>query len=562
MYVWLSSCYTLTSKEELLAKETDFDHDQLGHLLADHLLEVPRYQRSYAWEAENVEEFLDDLAKARAKGVSYFVGTTVFANSPNSDGRLQVVDGQQRLATTSVLLIAIRDLLSRYGKNDQAEKMAERYLKGYVLSEEREVERLILSPKNQRAYDLLMDGEHGVLDDSDPILTCYKICLSHLEELAPTAAEYQRLMEVSAQLEKDVQVLVATASDLSEAYVIFETLNDRGADLTTADLLKNFLFSQAGPHMRFFEENWVSLETNFDKPDDLVKFIRYEYASRHGAVSTRKLYRAIQEDLTQEGADAKGYLLRLADAQKIYLALRDPDNQYWSDVQVDVRDALLAYRRFGFESSIPVLLAAFLHWRKSSAAKLLVKMSQWSVRSLFAGKIGARLSEDAFGQAAVAISSEAARTQADVRSHLNKLIPTDTVFKAAFCAFGPVAPGRAKYLLAMLEKANSRRSNKSPRLLDWASNGINIEHVLSQHSAKVDDSVSAVVDEIGNLALLEKKLNRDLGDMAFGFKREAYAGSDFALTKNLAQLDAWDVDAIQNRTAELASIACIAWPHR
>lgn len=153
---------------------------------------------------------------------------------------------------------------------------------------------------------------------------------------------------------------MAVASDLPEAYVIFETLNDRGADLTTADLLKNFLFSEAKPsEFSYVQLGWNQIETNLgNKPDAMVKFVRHEFMSRKGKITTRKLYRAIQEDL-RENPGAKSYVQRLKLAQQTYLALSDADSSFWADARVDVRDAIIAYRRFGFESSYPVLLAAF-----------------------------------------------------------------------------------------------------------------------------------------------------------------------------------------------------------
>lgn len=541
-----------------MATETDFSHDQLGHLLADKLLEVPRFQRAYSWEELHVEEYLNDLKKARGKDDSYFMGTAVFANPTWKGGRLQIVDGQQRLATTAVFLIAIRDLLAEYGKSQQAKEMTERYLKGYVLSEEAEVERLILSPKDVETYNLLLEGDRESVNPKHPIAICYEACREHLIELAPSEGEYGNLMEVSAQLENRVQVLVAVATGLPEAYVIFETLNDRGADLTTADLLKNYLFSKAGAHMRFFEESWVSLESSFDKADDLVRFIRFEYASRHGAVTLRRLYRAVQDDV--ESGNARKYLERLLHARGVYKALRDPDDAYWSGTDVDVKDALLAYRRFGFESSLPVLIAAFVKWPKHSASKLLVKMAKWSVRALFDGRIGGQVSEEAFGNAAVAISSGDATTQPKVRAYLAKLIPTDAAFKLAFASYGAVASPRAKYILAMLEKANDAKNGRTPKPLDWSSTSVNIEHLLGQSHAKGDDVLAEVVDSIGNLALIERRLNRELGDKLFVNKRGAYSSSDFELTRAMATEAEWGKTAIEARTARFADLACVAWP--
>ena len=540
-----------------MAKETEFDHDRLGHLLADHLLRVPRFQRSYSWDKGNVEEFLADLAEARHKDVSYFVGTVVFANPSEGNDRRQIVDGQQRLATTAVLITAIRDLLNQYGKNQLASKTTERYLQGFVLAEESTVERLILNPRDQESYDALLESRVDDLDETDRLRVCYDACRKHLLELAPKAGKYKELMAIINQLEDKVQVLVAVASDLPEAYVIFETLNDRGADLTTADLLKNFLFSQAKGHFDYVETTWTALESNLDRADDLVKFIRHEHISRHGAVTTRKLYRAIQSEIKSQNR-TKQYVGDLGKAQAIYTALKDPDHTYWNDLNFDVRDALLAYRRFGFESSLPVLIAAFRTWKKPAAAKLLVKMAKWSVRGQFAGRIGASLSEETFGEAAEAISSKKVTSQAGVRKILSPVIPTNTEFKNAFTAYGPVAVARAKYLLAMLEKASA--TGQTPTItLDWSSKSVTIEHVLAKSAAKSDDE-KAVVETLGNLALLEKKINHDLGHKPFEDKTASYQQSAFTLTSELGAETSWGVAAIETRTKALGELACKAWP--
>ena len=227
----------------MMADATKFDHDQIGHLLSDLLLEVPEFQRKYSWTEQNVTEYLADLRKARAGGGAYFVGTVVFVLPESPGGRAVIVDGQQRLATSSILLIAIRDLLDEYGKARQARDIQERFLYGYEITSDEEVERLRLSTKDQDAYDDLIHRRNENVPSDHPIGVAYAICMKHLRELAPKKSQFKTLIELTGQLEHQVQVLTAAAVDLSEAYVIFETLNDRGADLTIADLLKNYLFS-------------------------------------------------------------------------------------------------------------------------------------------------------------------------------------------------------------------------------------------------------------------------------------------------------------------------------
>jgi len=365
-------------------------------------------------------------------------------------------------------------------------------------------------------------------------------------------------MDLVKQLESNVQVLVAVASDLPEAYVIFETLNDRGADLTTADLLKNFLFSKAKSHWRFVEERWVALETSFDRADELVKFIRYEYASRNGFVQTRRLYRAIQSEVWST-TSAKAYIERLTKAQKVYAALKDPGSSFWSPTD-DVQDAILAYRRFGFESSFPVLMAAFASWDKPRAVRLLIKMAKWSVRGQIAGRIGAGVSEDLFGIAAQSISTGAVKNQTEVRAKIGRLIPNDAEFEAAFTSYGALSVARAKYLLAMLERACEEKNGLVTKVFEWHSQGVTIEHVMAESHVGTDEEKLAALNTIGNLALLEKRLNKDAGSKHFVDKTSTYLKSDFELTKELTRRENWSTEQIANRTKELAYLACRAWP--
>ncbi|PWF26536.1 DUF262 domain-containing protein [Ancrocorticia populi] len=544
-----------------MAENTEFDHDQLGHLLADHLVEVPEFQRAYSWERVNVREYLADLARARKSETPYFMGTIVFAKTNEGNGRRKVVDGQQRLATTAVLIAAIRDRLQELGKASLSDNISKKYLRRFSIRDEGEVDSLILSPNDQDAYDAIIACELSDVQPSNRIRICYEECRTHLSSLAPTVHSYRRLVDIIDQLENDVQVLVAVASDLPEAYVIFETLNDRGADLTTADLLKNFLFSEARPSdFRYVEQGWNSIETNLgNKPDAMVKFVRHDFMSRNGKVTARKLYRALQDEL-RENPGAKRFVQRLKKAQVVYLALSDSDNEYWREVSIDVRDALIAYRRFGFESSYPVLLAAFREWEKEKASRLLVKIAKWSVRAQFAGRIGAGASEEAFAAAAAAISDGRVTNQQGVREILSKLIPTDAEFRLAFTAYGKLPTNRAKYVLAMLEKAADAKTQQPERPLDWTSTGVTIEHIMPQSKGQNEEATDFKIREIGNLTLLEKRLNHQLSSRPYSEKRSVYGESSYSLTQALAAIDSWDIECIGRRTEFLADLACLAWP--
>lgn len=543
-----------------MADTTQFDHDRISHLLADRLLEVPAFQRSYSWDVGNVADFLADLQTARAKETSYFLGTVVFANG--GDGtRQQIVDGQQRLATTAILLVAIRDMLKDFKKSAPAAHIDETYLRGYDLGAEELVERIVLNPDDQPVYDILLARSPLPDEGVSLIADAYRQCIEYLKSVAASEAHYKALIQIATQLEDDVQVLVAVASDLPEAYVIFETLNDRGADLTTADLLKNYLFSQANQNFGYVQTAWIKISADFEKSEDFVKFIRYDYMSRNGHVSTRQLYKSMQSDIGAGASSAKQYVQQLDKARGVYLALRDVDSPLWNSLDFDVRDSVLAMRRFGLESSYPLVMAAFAVWDKPKAAKLFIKVTNWSIRALFAGRLGGSVAEKAFSNAAKAVSDAAAKNQDDVRGLLAAIVVNDKEFRDDFKAFGNVPMPRAKYLLAMLERAHRSAAGESlDGLPDWSSRTVTIEHLMPRSEAKDDADKTLHVETLGNMALLEKQLNKDLEDKPFDEKKATYAQSVFEVTSALATQPAWGKSDVTTRASYLASLAPQAWP--
>jgi hypothetical protein len=550
-----------------VADPAQFDHDRLGHLLSDRLLKVPRFQRSYAWDPSNVEEFLEDLQAARKNDNSYFMGTIVLADDAEDPSRQLIVDGQQRLTTTAILLTAIRDRLAALGRKDLADSVDQKYLQRFELDQEERVTRLIPNPADSGTYERMLSREFD-LADSPTLIQSYRLCRAYVEKVAPTTTQYRDLVDIVHQLDKEVQVLLAIATSLSEAYVIFETLNDRGADLTTADLLKNYLFSQSGGYLAATEQIWTRISGRFDRPGDLVKFIRHDYSSRHGKVTNRHLYKSLQKVIGTGHRRVLDYLTRLEKALDVYLALRDPDHVRWTSLNFEVRDSLLAYRRFGFESSMPLLLAASDAWSIERSARLVNKVAAWSVRAVIAGRLGGGLAEEAFCDAALVVATGEAQTQDQIREKITRIIPDDSDFARAFLNYGPVTSTRAKYLLACLERQHlAKQGINTEALPDWSSKGVTIEHIIAQSTHRTAfnsnheyERFRATRDSLMNLTLIERTINRGLEDKPFKEKQAIYAKSKFALTRELAEVKEWSISTTEARVNQLAKLALSAWP--
>jgi hypothetical protein len=552
-----------------MADPAQFGHDHLGHLLSDRLLRVPDFQRRYSWQKEHVEEYWSDIARARAAGNSYFMGTVVLASEADETRtRKLIIDGQQRITTTAILLIAVRDRLAELQQDRAAQSVEDTHLSDYVLTEEETVPKLTLSPDDHPTFSALLERA-GIDGAKDLVADCYRQLKAEVDDLAPTEADYRRLIELVTYLDRDVQVLLAIATGLPEAYVIFETLNDRGADLTTADLLKNFLFSEAGAQgIAHAEAVWTRINAKFDKADDFVKFLRFEYMSRRGRVTNRGLYKALQMSIGVGSTAVRTYVDRLEAALQRYVALREPDDASWSSQAIEVKDSLLAFRRFGFEASMPLLLAAFATWSHSDATRFVDVVASWSVRAWATGTLGGGVAESAFCRAAVAITNGEATSPAQVRQYMGDIIPDDAAFRQAFAGFGSITTTRAKYLLARIERQHLADAGElTDAMPDWSSKSVSVEHIFARASKRQAFASEAdyeqfllLRDQLQNYALLERTLNNGLEDRPFAEKAATYAQSAFALTRELGNHEDWHFDDADARTRELADLAVRAWP--
>ena len=127
----------------------DFDQDGVGHFIADNFLKVPSYQRSFAWEISHVQDLFEDIKNSHHE--DYFIGTIVVTVTDKGD-YLEIVDGQQRLATINIFFAVIRDLLKRE-KNDTKSKHVEtEYLWKESLRDEDKKQKLVLNNMDNEFY--------------------------------------------------------------------------------------------------------------------------------------------------------------------------------------------------------------------------------------------------------------------------------------------------------------------------------------------------------------------------------------------------------------------------
>jgi hypothetical protein len=554
--------------------------EQIGNALRTRFLRVPPNQREYSWKDKHVRALLDDLKNViSAKGAEYFLGTIVVSNQDeNPDPR--VVDGQQRLATTLILIAAIRDHL--HSRQDpEARKVESIYMLSPVLGESDKPRlslndrdrvyfhaRVLLEPdsRERRAVEERRPTRpsHALIDAAAK--TAKGFVASLVKGLAPETAKAQ-LREWLEFLDTKAVVIWVEVPDDRAAYTIFETMNDRGLDLSAIDLIKNHLFYMADDQSAEAERAWSEMIGVLEGTQDvdLVKdFVRHYWIARNGSTRSQELFSEIKERAANK-TTALELLARLRSGADKYVALLNPEHGLWAGYNERTRRNLATLIRLGVKQIRPLLLAAFERFPKAEMEYAVRLAVSWSVRLLATGEQGAGAVESDYGRTAQRISNGEIKDAQQLALELASLIPADDAFANAFATMQAPKPPLARYYLRALERALASDSEPENVPNDDPFE-ITLEHILPQNYSQPDwpdfdaEQHALFAGRIANMALLKKGLNSELQSKPFGQKKGVYAGSDYQLTRELADQDAWTPDAVKERGARLGRVAVKAWP--
>lgn len=427
----------MTVDPDVAAIETSFVG--VAHLLRDRQLEVPAYQRSYSWTEDQVSAYWHDLRAALvAEQPVYFLGTVVLTMGPGE--RSTVIDGQQRLATTSMLLAAIRDVFRDRNDSGSADQVAMQYVSTTSLITQRAEPRLLLNHVDRDTYQAVVVDSGALAPDAPDsgkrLAECFAYLKRELSKDIDSAGPYwrQRLINWIQMLDSRTRVIVVSVRDDADAFMIFETLNDRGLALTVADLVKNYLFGLCRDQIANVEEQWISALGNFDNPAASVEFttfLRQWWNSQQGATRERDLYRRIRHTITTESAAVRA-IGELATAAPLFSAMLNAEHEYWSEQGRDLSEPVRVLLELGLEQHRPLLLAAMSKFQASELEALMRGLISWSVRGLVVGGIGGGTTERYYAEAAVAVTTGRVNTAAQVMDLLEPIIPTDRDFFVQF----------------------------------------------------------------------------------------------------------------------------------
>ena len=549
---------------------------------------VPDHQRDFAWTDEEVEQFIDDvIAALRGSAQDYFLGLVVVVE-PDVDDVWEILDGQQRLATTTMVYAAIREWLYSSGFEEDAIKLQDDFIGYRELGATEPVSRLTLNINNRAAFREFVVGRQNAAfleskHDAAPrysserlLVGAAHICRRRISELASQSGQEPKvqakvLFDLANYLRDRVKIVAMNVASTANAYVIFETLNDRGLDLSVLDLVKNHLFGRAATYLDEVQSNWITMLSSLSgrQGDDFLKVF---WTLRWGRIQRGRLFeewRIKYKSLTPE--EVTTLSAELNQAADRFAALEAPDHDVWNSYSNVCKRAVKSLSVLGSRQTWPVVLAAFETFDASQMERLLDHLIVLTIRYQTVGKRRTGLLEIANAKVAHGVFLGELNTPQQVWTEYSQLVPKDKEFMEDFGRWYERKAPRARYILAELEKAEFRQSHQGAypeEIPPWEE--LTLEHVFPVNPGnewssemKADPELrQEYVHRIGNLCLLQESSNKGGSSKGFAFKKEQALGkSKLTLTSGIAQTyDKWDRSSIERRQEELGELALIAWP--
>ena len=556
--------------------ETQIKSDGLGHLLQDSVFVVPPYQRSYSWQTSNVDQFMIDVINSFNTGAAeYFLGTIVLIKNDSDYG---IVDGQQRLATTSLLLAAIKTYLKKNGEDERA-KSLERFLVDVDVDLEATY-RMTLNGTDNAFFSELINNTDYKITKSDPksaqnMANALKIIDSHIAAFIKSSSDpVNHLASLVKYIREKLKVIKIVVTDESNAFTIFETLNDRGLDLSVADLLKNYLFSHAGKtHIEEAKIQWATIQATLGTVGDeamLPTFIRHYWISKYESVTNNDLFKKIKLKIHNKD-EALALLKDLADASKDYASLQNAQHERWRSLGMATEINIQHLNSFRFEQTKPLLLSILRNFSDAQLPKTLEKMVHWSVRIQVAGDT--RTGQLSVKLKAVIDAINAQGSQVRTSKTLGRkllsesLVPNNKVFTEAFSQITPRIALARYYLIKLENMKRQEEGGKGEMVPDDSPNEVSLEHILpltisdqADWPAFTAEQASEYHGRLGNMTILQAKDNSKIGNLSFANKKPFLAASEITITSDLGNAPTWDPTAIEMRQQELSRLAVKAWP--
>ncbi len=532
---------------------------------------IPIYQRLYSWKKEQCEQLWDDIIKigGNDKMNGHFIGSILYVldgNTPSSP--LLIIDGQQRLTTITLLLIALRNHSSDEVKI--LEKFSREKIESYLINSNKDGDkkfRLILSESDKDTLLSLIDkNKRKPSEPSLKIVENFKLFEEWISE------NTDKLETIFKGLEKLMIVWIALEKGKDDPQLIFESMNSKGIGLTQTDLIRNYIImeTEVEKQENFYNQYWRAMEEDFKQNETLFnRFVRHYLTIKIGKIPNEKrVYEAFKDYQQKEGIEIEDLLKDLQKYCGYFCQIA-----FKKEADKDLNKALSFLVDLEMDVVYPLLLELYSDYSDGILSKQDFIPIIYLTESYICRRAVCGIPSNGLNKFFPSFTKKIDKKQylKSVEEHFgsltgNQKFPNDFEFKDSFITkelYDKKKPWKTKNFLERLENFDTKEPVDTQKC--------NTEHIMPQTltpkwEGDLGENFKAIHEKylhtIGNLTLTG--YNSEYSNNSFQEKRDMENGfkqSSLKLNQGLRNLEVFGEKEIEERANDLADWALKIWTY-
>lgn len=526
---------------------------------------IPVYQRNYDWGPKDCERLLEDLRDVIQTGEKHFFGSIIFMETGGDEEVVQnyvIIDGQQRITTTMILLKALHDVAERCHDEGTAGDAAD-YLFNHNCTEGGRVKlRPIRSDRAQ--FYALLNEDRSRIEEGGRIWQNYRTCERELQKWVDAGTRPSAILRGLLRLEI---VAIELKEGQDDPQVIFETINSTGVKLSPSDLIRNFLLMSDHDQDRLFERYWLPIEQGLTRSadhTDLDLFFAHHITYKTSSpLRDRTIYPAFVKLFREGGYTHETCLRELKDLSEIYRSFIDPSDERYPE---KISRTLRSLRTLKQTTCYPFLLHVFEDFERGTIEEetlektlrlILTYLIRRGICGIPTNSLRGRFTYLYDQVFKVAENKKRYYEAIDkfLSTNLSRdRMPSDREVRDALLN-GDLYRNRVLCLYLLLDIENG----DGKEILE--ADGLTIEHIMPQtltpewrRSIPSAEDYEKVLHTLGNLSITG--YNSELSNRSFADKKEALREHSKAVILNADVLDKdeWTIRDIEARGRRLADI--------
>lgn len=540
---------------------------------------IPVYQRNYTWAAEReVKQYFDDLQSVlKGDYKNHFMGIIIYLEKAIdfSSREFSIIDGQQRLTTTFLIIYAIKQLLVNCNDTEKVKQLEGQYLTNPYHNDKIKYKLKPLVADDDVYRCIVEDRMDEITDKESNVLKNYQYISNRLNELLLQGYDANAILMALDKL----YVVCVPISEEDNAQKIFESINATGVKLTSADLIRNYLLMdlQSDVQEKYYADYWKKLEDNVSTDSKTLElfFRMYLAIKTYNLVPKNNVYREFVKWIEEHDTDIKDLFEDLLEYAKIFNLLMNIDV---NKIDKKLKDAIGDFRKVNSDIPMAIVMEFYQIHRKGLIStdvfvSLICAINTYMIRRSLCDMNSQNISK-LFPTVLKKVLEKCNGDYTDVLKYLNQemvgnmastsgsYMPTDKQMMELLLNANVYKRPALRIVLDRLELYN----NPAPVNLS----NLSIEHLMPQTPTEewleeLDTEMETYLENLhrlGNLTLAAKKDNSKMSNLMWGYKNEVLKETaHLKLNLELMKIDKWDMAKIDIRTKELIEKICTIYPY-